>query len=139
METHRLTRAQFARGFDNRSVELVVMEACGSAHHWARTLMARGIAVKLWPPAYVRAYVRRNNTDSADAAALLGVSHCSNMRPVPVKPVEQQALQGLHRIRSLWVSNRTARINTLRGLCRGFGLAVSSGSRLGVELIALDG
>ena len=58
METHRLTRAQFARWFDNRSVELVVMEVCGSAHRWARTLMARGIAVKLLPPAYVRAYVR---------------------------------------------------------------------------------
>ena len=55
VETHRLTRVQFARWFDNRSVELVVMEACGSAHHWARTLMARGIAVKRLPPAYVRA------------------------------------------------------------------------------------
>ena len=51
VETHRLTRAQFARWFDNRSVELVIMEACGSAHHWARTLMARGIAVKRLPPA----------------------------------------------------------------------------------------
>ena len=100
-----------------------------------RQTVAHGIAVKLLPPAYERS----NKTDSADAAALLGVSHCSNMRPVPVKPVEQQALQGLHRIRSLWMSNRTARINTLRGLCRGFGLAVSSGSRLGVELIALHG
>ena len=58
VETHRLTRSQFARWFDNRSVELVVMEVCGSAHRWARTLMARGIAVKLLPPAYVRAYVR---------------------------------------------------------------------------------
>ena len=74
VETHRLTRAQFARWFDNRSVELVVLEACGSAHHWARTLLARGIAVKLLPPAYVRAHVRRNKTDSADAAALLSTS-----------------------------------------------------------------
>ena len=65
METHRLTRAQFARWFDNRSVGLVVMEACGSAHHWARTLKARGIAVKLLPPAYVRAYVRRNKIGRA--------------------------------------------------------------------------
>ena len=136
VETHRLTRAQFARWFDNRSVELVVMEACGSAHHWARTLMARGIAVKLLPPAYVRAYVRRNKTDSADAAALLEAARCGDIHPVPVKSVEQQALQGLHRIRSLWMSDRTARINTLRGLCREFGLAVSSGSRLGVEQIS---
>ena len=57
VETHRLTRAQLARWFANRSAELVVMEACGSARHWARTLMARGIAVKLVPPACVRAYV----------------------------------------------------------------------------------
>ena len=136
VETHRLTRAQFARWFDNRSVDLVVMEACGSAHHWARTLVAKGIAVKLLPPAYVRAYVRRNKTDAADAAALLEASRCSDMHPVPVKSVEQQALQGLHRIRSLWMSNRTARVNTLRGLCREFGLAVSVGSRLGVEQIS---
>ena len=104
-----------------------------------RQTVAHVIADKLLTPAYVRAYVRSNTTDSADAAALLGVSHCSNMRPVPVKPVEQQALQGLHRIRSLWMSNRTARINTLRGLCREFGLAAQSGSRLRVELIALHG
>jgi transposase len=136
VETHRLTRAQFSRWFDNRSVGLVVMEACGSAHHWARTLIARGIAVKLLPPAYVRAYVRRNKTDAADAAALLEASRCGDMHPVPVKSVEQQALQGLHRIRSLWMSNRTSRINTLRGLCREFGLAVSVGSRLGVEQIS---
>lgn len=136
VETHRLTRAQFSRWFDNRSVGLVVMEACGSAHHWARTLVARGFEVKLLPPAYVRAYVRRNKTDAADAAALLEASRCGDMHPVPVKSVEQQALQGLHRIRSLWMSNRTSRINTLRGLCREFGLAVSVGSRLGVEQIS---
>ena len=136
VETHRLTRAQFQHWFDNRVVGLVVMEACGSAHHWARTLIARGIAVKLLPPAYVRAYVRRNKTDAADAAALLEASRCGEMHPVAVKSVEQQALQGLHRIRSLWMSNRTSRINTLRGLCREFGLAVSVGSRLGVEQIS---
>jgi transposase len=108
VETHRLTRAQFSGWFDNRAVGLLVMDACGSAHHWARTLIARGIAVKLLPPAYVRAYVRRNKTDAADAAALLEASRCSDMHPVPVKSVEQQALQGLHRIRSLWMGNRTS-------------------------------
>ena len=83
--------------------------------------------------------MRRNKTDSADAAALIEASHCSDTHPAPVKSVEQQALQGLHRIRSRWMSNRTARINTLRGLCREFGLAAQSGSRLRVELIALHG
>lgn len=136
VETQRLTRAQFERWFDNRSVALVVMEACGSAHHWARQLIARGIAVRLLPAAYVRAYVRRNKTDAADAAALLEAARCGDMHPVAVKSVEQQALQGLHRIRSLWMSHRTSRINALRGLCREFGLAVSVGARLGVEQIS---
>ena len=104
-----------------------------------RQTVAHGIAVKRLPPAYVRAYVRRNKTDSADAAALIKASRCSDVHPVPVKSVEQQALQGLRRIRSRWMSNRTARINTLRGLFREFGLAVSSGPRLGVGLIALHG
>ena len=83
--------------------------------------------------------MRRNKTDSADAAALLEASRCSDMHPVPVKSMEQQALQASHRIRSLWMSDRTARINTLGGLRREFGLTVSSGSRLGVGLIAFHG
>jgi transposase len=70
-EKARLTRAQFARWFDNRSVQLVVMEACGSAHHWARMLRARGIEVRLLPAQYVRAYVKRNKTDAADYLTLL--------------------------------------------------------------------
>ena len=70
-EQHRLSRAQFARFFDNRHIDRVVMEACGSAHHWGRTFSARGIKVLLLPAQYVRAYVRRNKTDAADAMALL--------------------------------------------------------------------
>lgn len=66
-QTHRLTRSQFERWFANREVGLVIMEACGSAHHWARWLNGLGIEVKLLPAAYVRAYVRRNKTDAADA------------------------------------------------------------------------
>lgn len=64
-------RTQFTRFFDNRQVGRIVMEACGSAHHWARTFSARGIEVILLPPQYVRAYVRRNKTDAADAKALI--------------------------------------------------------------------
>jgi transposase len=71
VESHRLTRRQFESFFNNRAVSLVIMEACGSAHHWARWLGARGITVRLLPAAYVRAYVRRNKTDAADANALL--------------------------------------------------------------------
>ena len=103
VETHRLTRTQFERWFANRDVHLVIMEACGSAHHWARWLAGLGIEVKLLPAQYVRAYVKRNKTDAADAAALLEAARASDLRPVRVKSVEQQALQGMHRIRSLWM------------------------------------
>jgi transposase len=136
IETHRLTRSQFERWFQNRDVSVVVMEACGSAHHWARWLSSLGIEVKLLPAQYVRAYVRRNKTDAADAAALLEALRASDIRPVRIKSVEQQALQGLHRTRSLWMGTRTSRINALRGFCREFGLAIPQGSRTGVEAIA---
>ena len=129
IETQRLTRSQFERWFVNRSVGLVVMEACGSAHHWARWLNSLGIEVRLLPAQYVRAYVRRNKTDATDAAALLEAARACDIRPVRVKSVEQQALQGLHRIRSLWMGTRTSRINALRGFCREFGIAVPCSCR----------
>src|SRR4051794_4767400 len=69
-ESHRLSRVQFERWFANRAVSHVVMEACGSAHHWARWLTGLGIEVILLPARYVRAYVRRNKTDAGGAAAL---------------------------------------------------------------------
>ncbi len=132
----RLTRRQFERWFDNRAVSRVVMEACGSAHFWARALQARGIEVILLPPRYVRPYVKRNKTDAADAAALLEAMRCADIQPVRIKSIEQQAMQSLHRTRSLWVATRTARINALRGFCREFGLDLSVGARVGVEQIA---
>ncbi|MGB7300838.1 MAG: IS110 family transposase [Burkholderiaceae bacterium] len=133
--SHRLNRAQFEAWFVNRSVDLVVMEACGSAHHWARRLISLGIEVRLLPAAYIRAYVKRNKTDAADARALLEAARNSDIIPVPVKSVEQQALQGLHRARSQWIRTRTSRINNLRGLCREFGIVIAAGARLGVEQI----
>lgn len=136
VEHHRLTRSQFERWFINRNVSLVIMEACGSAHHWARQLNALGIEVKLLPTPYVRAYVKRNKTDAADACALLEAARCADITPVRIKSVEQQALQGLHRIRSLWMATRTARINALRGFCREFGICVAAGSRNGLEQIS---
>ena len=135
VETARLTRSQFERWFANRNVARVIMEACGSAHHWGRWLNARGIEAVLLPAAYVRAYVRRNKTDAADAQALLEAARAADIAPVKIKSVEQQALQGLHRIRSAWMAARTARINTLRGFCREFGLAVPGGARNGLEAI----
>lgn len=136
VESHRLSRPQFERWFQNRSVSLVIMEACGSAHHWARWLRGLGIEVRLLPPAYVRAYVKRNKTDAADARALLEAVRCGDIVPVQVKSLEQQALQALHRTRSLWMATRTSRINALRGFCREFGLVVPQGAGSGVAAIS---
>jgi len=136
IERARLTRSQFERWFDNRKVDQVVMEACGSAHHWGRWLEARGIGVKLLPAQYVRAYVKRNKTDSADAAALLEAARASDIKLVAVKSIEQQALQALHRLRSGWMATRIRRINTLRGFCREFGLEVRVGAVQGLAAIA---
>jgi len=135
VESHRLTRTQFERWFVNHAVGLVVMEACGSAHHWARWLNGLGIEVRLLPAACIRACVKRNKTGAADACALLEAARCAEIVPVRVKSIEQQALQGLHRTRSLWMGTRTSRINALRGFCREFGIVIAQGSRLGAEQI----
>jgi transposase len=136
IESHRLSRAQFERWFRNRDVSLVIMEACGSAHHWARWLNGLGIEVRLLPAAYVRAYVKRNKTDAADALALLEAVRASDIVPVRIKSLEQQGLQAMHRTRSLWMATRTSRINALRGFCREFGLAIPQGARTGVEAMS---
>jgi transposase len=130
VESHRLSRTQFERWFVNRAVGLVVMEACGSAHHWARWLNGLGIEVRLLPAAYIRAYVKRNKTDAADACALLEAARCAEIVPVRVKSIEQQALQGLHRTRSLWMGTRTSRINAARAASAG---SSASSSRKAVD------
>jgi transposase len=132
VERRRLSRIQLERYFQNCGSVHVVMEACGTAHHWARVFAARDLRVSLLPAHYVRAYVRRNKTDSADATALLEAARASDITPVRVKSLEQQGLQGLHRIRSAWRATCTARINTLRGLCREFGIAAPLGAKRGL-------
>jgi transposase len=132
VERRRLSRPQLQAYFENRCAVHVVMEACGTAHHWARLFAGRGMRVSLLPPHYVRAYVRRNKTDSADATALLEASRASDITPVQVKSLDQQGLQGMHRIRSAWKTTCTARINTLRGLCREFGIAAPLGLKRGL-------
>ena len=131
----RVTRRQFARFFGNQPPSLVVMEACGSAHHWARTLAAQGHQVQLLPAQYVRAYVKRNKTDAADAGALIEAARCAEIRPVPVKSIEQQSIQQLHRLRAQCMGTRTARINWLRGALREFGFSIPVGARRGISAV----
>ena len=128
LERKRLKRGPFAQCLDNRTPLRVVMEACGSAHAWARRFVRLGHSVQLLPAQHVRPYVRRNKTDRADAAGLLEAARCGDIRPVPVKSPEQQSTQGLHRIREHHKAERTAAINIVRGLLREFGFAIPAGA-----------
>jgi transposase len=125
----RLPRAQFLAFMAQQPAALVIMEACGSAHYWARRIEQLGHRVRLLPPHQVRPYVRRNKTDRTDTDGLLEASRNEDIRPVPVKSVAQQVLTSLHRMRSGWVAERTARINLLRGLLREFGLFIPVGAK----------
>jgi transposase len=105
------------------------MEACASSHHWARELIKLGHTVRLIPPAYVKAYVRRQKNDAADAAAICEAVSRPSMRFVPVKTVDQQAALMLHRTRALLVAQRTALICALRGHLAEFGIIAPTGPR----------
>jgi transposase len=135
VERQRLSRARFDRFFVNRPICRIVMEACGSAHHHARRLSSQGHHVVLLPAQYARAYVRRNKTDAADAAALIEAARCSEIRPVPIKSVDQQALQQLHRLRSQWMRTRTSRLNFLRSCLREFGVSVPLGAQRAIQSV----
>jgi len=105
----------------------VGMEACATAHHWARELMARGHEVRLMPPSYVKAYVKRSKNDAADAAAICEAVTRPSMRFVPVKSVEQQAALMLHRTRDLLVRQRTQLINAMRAHLAELGIVAAQG------------
>ncbi len=128
-ERHRLSRKQFLPFFVQRHPATVLMEACGSAHHWARQIEANGHRVLMLPPHRTRPYVVGNKTDRTDAKGLLEAHRNEQIRPVPIKSVDQQALAALHRLRSAWIATRTARINTVRGLLREFGITIPLGAR----------
>lgn len=125
----RLPRAQFINFFAQHPQAKVVMEACGSAHYWARRISSLGHEVLLLPPHHVRPYVRRNKTDRTDAKGLLEASRNEDIHPVPVKTLAQQVLTSLHRLRSGWIAERTARLNALRGLLRELGVFIPVGAR----------
>jgi transposase len=124
----RLGRARLLPFFAQQPPSTVLLEACGSAHHWARELQQLGHTVRLLPAHDVHRYVRRNKTDRTDAKALLEAHRNEEIHPVPVKSVDQQALTALHRLRATWLATRTARLNTLRGVLRAFGVVIPTGA-----------
>ena len=114
----------------------VGMEACGSAHHWARVLSLHGHEVKLMPPAYVKPYVKRNKNDGRDAEAICEAVGRPTMRFVAVKSVEQQAMLSVHTTRTLLVKQRTMVANALRGQLSELGMVAAQGHEGLHELMA---
>jgi transposase len=128
-ERKRLSRAGLKAYLLKREPATVVMEACGSAHQWGRELEAMGHGVRLLPPHKTGKYRIGNKTDRTDADALLEANRNENIKPVPVKTVQQQALSSVHRMRAGWMRARTARLNGLRGLLRELGITIAVGAR----------
>ena len=122
-----LKRADMAKYFSNLEPCVIGMEACGSAHHWARKLESYGHTVKLMAPQFVKPYVKTNKNDMADAEAICEAVSRPNMRFVPMKTVEQQAILSVHRARQGFVKARTAQANQIRGLLSEFGIIIPQG------------
>ena len=123
----QLKRDQMMPFFANLPACLIGMEACGSAHYWAHKLQELGHTVKLMAPQFVKPYVKTNKHDAADAEAICEAVSRPNMRFVPIKSSEQQAVLALHRARQGFVKARTAQANQLRGLLAEHGIIIPKG------------
>jgi transposase len=130
-----LARAKVLEYFAQLPPCLIGIEACGTAHYWARELTKLGHTVKLMAPQYVAAYRKRGKNDANDAEAICEAVGRPNMRFVAIKSEEQQSVLMVHRARTLTMANRVAKVNQLRGLLGEFGIAVPKGvARLRREL-----
>lgn len=123
----QLKRSEMASYFATLEPCLIGMEACGSAHHWARKLAGYGHTVKLMAPQFVKPYVKTNKNDMADAEAICEAVSRPNMRFVAVKNIEQQSILSVHRARQGFVKARTAQANQIRGLLSEFGIVIPQG------------
>src|ERR1700686_1331433 len=123
----QLKRGEVLNYFATLPPCLIGMEACSSAHYWARKLMEYGHTVKLMAPQFVKPYVKTNKNDARDAEAICEAVTRPNMRFVPIKSVDQQVLLAIHRARQGFVKARTAQANQIRGLLAEFGIVISKG------------
>jgi transposase len=123
----KLKRMEMVNFFVKLLPCLIGMEACGSAHYWARKLGELGHTVKLMAPQFVKPYVKGNKNDARDAEAICEAVSRPSMRFVPIKAVEQQAVLSLHRARQGFVVARTAQANQIRGLLSEFGIVIPKG------------
>jgi transposase len=123
----QLKRSQVVEFFVNLVPCKIGLEACGSAHYWARKLRALGHTVQLIAPQYVKPFVKRNKNDAADAEAICEAVMRPNMPAVPIKNASQQAILSVHRARQGFVKARTAQANQIRGLLAEYGIAIPQG------------
>lgn len=120
-------RDQLLPCFANLPSCLIGMEACGSAHYWAKKLQALGHTVRLMAPQFVKPYVKSNKNDARDAEAICEAVSRPSMRFVPIKHGDQQAVLSLHRARQGFIKARTAQANQIRGLLAEYGLVIAQG------------
>jgi len=120
----QLRRSQMLTYFSKLPPTLIGMEACGSAHYWARELGKMGHNVRLMSPQFVKPYVKSGKNDANDAEAICEAVSRPNMRFVNIKSVEQQVMQAEHRIRARLIKSRTALSNEIRGLLGEFGIVL---------------
>ncbi|HEY3891246.1 MAG TPA: IS110 family transposase, partial [Bradyrhizobium sp.] len=132
----QLRRGAVEKFFAQLAPCTVGMEACGSAHHWARVIGRYGHQVRLMPPAYVKPYVKRNKNDGRDAEAICEAVGRPTMRFVAVKSVEQQATMAVHTTRALLVRQRTMAANALRAALGELGIVAAQGIKGLRELMA---
>jgi transposase len=125
----KLTRAQLIPFLATLPVCQIGIEACGGAHYWAREFQKLGHSVKMISPQFVKPYVKSNKTDAADAEAICEAMSRPHMRFVPIKQIEQQDIQSLHRVRQRLVRARTALSNEIRGLLHEYGFALPVGKQ----------
>ncbi len=133
----RISRAKVLEFFTGLSPCLVGIEACPTAHHWSRELQGLGHTVRLMPPSYVKAYLKRSKNDANDAAAICEAVQRPTMRFVPIKTKEQQAALMLHRTRQLLVRQRTMLSNAMRGHLAELGVVSAKGRNGTSELLKI--
>jgi transposase len=127
IQRRQIKRAKLSDFFAKHPSSLVAMEACATAHHWARVIASLGHQVKLLPAQYVKAFLLRDKTDAMDAQAIWVAAQQPHIKPVPVKTEQQQTCMALHGMRRQLMKVRIMQTNALRGILAEFGIALPTG------------